>query len=135
MLLGLQLSCFPPLLSSELLGTTHTHLPSFPLTASSLLVPSCSLVHPSQQCCPLQEQHALLVIQSNLQSPFSSILLKSSPPLHLALPLLLSRYSVTVRGCGNTRSLFKEVQPTERLGTLQSIVCKDPLFVPLISSS
>lgn len=42
------LSCFPQPTSSELLGTAHTHFPSFPLTAGSLLFPSCSFVHPSQ---------------------------------------------------------------------------------------
>lgn len=133
---GNMLSCFPPSMSSELLGTAHTHLPSFPLTASSLLFPSCSFVHPSQQCCPLQEQHALLLIESNLQLPFSCILLKSPPPpLQPTLPLLLSRYSVTVRGCGNTRSLSQEVQPAEGLQATSEHCAPNPSIAPFISSS
>lgn len=81
------LSCFPPSQSSKLQGTAYTHLTSFPLTASSLLFPSCNFVHPSQKCCPLQEQLAWILIESNLQSPFSCILSKGPPPLYSALPL------------------------------------------------
>lgn len=112
------LSRFPLSVSGELLRTAHTHLPSFPLTAGSLLFPSCSFVYPSQQWCPLQEQHAQPLIESNLQSLFSCILLKSPPPF----PFLLSHYCVTVRRCGNTRSLFQEVSLVDRIGQHQSTV-------------
>lgn len=118
------LSCFPPSVSYELLGTAHTHLPSFPLTASSLLFPSCSFVHPSQQCCPLQEQHALLLIESNLQSPFSCILLKRVLLLIPLSPFFSHATASLSVGVGIQGVCLRKFSPLRGSGSFRALCAK-----------